>query len=108
MFWISWWADYPDPENFLFPLFHSSNHGASGNRTRYTNRDVDRLIGSGQRETDTKKRNDYYMEAEKIITDDSPCVCFWHKNDFTLRQSKLRNYRMYPIYSMDKGLEVSF
>ena len=37
MFYLSWWADYPDPENFLFPLFHSSNHGAGGNRTRYTN-----------------------------------------------------------------------
>ncbi len=63
---------------------------------------------AGQREADTKKRNDYYMHAEKIISEDSPCVCFWHKTDFTLRQPGLRNYRMYPIYSMDKGLEVSF
>jgi oligopeptide transport system substrate-binding protein len=22
MFYLSWWADYPDAENFLFPLFH--------------------------------------------------------------------------------------
>ncbi len=49
LFWLSWWADYPDPENFLFPLFHSSNHGAGGNRSRYTNQEVDRLIEAGQK-----------------------------------------------------------
>ena len=25
-----WYADYPDPENFSFPLFHSSNKGTGG------------------------------------------------------------------------------
>jgi len=108
MFWLSWWADYPDPENFLFPLFHSSNHGAAGNRTRYTNARVDGLIEAGQREADAGRRNLYYMRAEKIILEDSPWICFWHRNDFTLRQPGLKNYKIYPVYSMDKGLEASF
>lgn len=108
MFWLSWWADYPDPENFLFPLFHSSNHGAGGNRSRYTNKEVDRLIEAGQRSADERERNQYYMKAEHIITAESPWVFMWHKTDFTLRQPYLKNYRMYPIYSIDKGTEVSF
>ncbi|MGC2063991.1 MAG: ABC transporter substrate-binding protein [Thermodesulfovibrionales bacterium] len=108
MFWLSWWADYPDPENFLFPLFHSSNHGAGGNRSRYTNTEVDRLIEAGQRSADDQERNQYYMKAEYIIAAESPWVFMWHKTDFTLRQSYLKNYRMYPIYSIDKGTEVSF
>lgn len=108
IFWIGWWADYPDPENFLFPLFHSSNHGASGNRTRYTNKDVDRLIEAGQKEVNEKKSSEYYMKAEKIITEEMPWVFFWHRTDFTLRQPKLKNYKIYPIYSIDKGTEVSF
>ncbi|MBI5848368.1 MAG: ABC transporter substrate-binding protein [Nitrospirae bacterium] len=108
MFWISWWADYPDPENFLFPLFHSSNHGPSGNRTRYTNKSVDDLIEAGQKSADMKKRDHYYLLAERAIVEDMPWVFFWHKTDITVRQAALRNYRLYPIYSMDKGLEVSF
>ena len=108
MFWLSWWADYPDPENFLFPLFHSSNHGAGGNRSRYTNREVDRLIESGQRAADVRERNQYYMKAEHIIAGEMPWVFMWHKTDFTLRQPYLKNYHMYPIYSIDKGTEVSF
>jgi len=67
MFWISWWADYPDPENFLFPLFHSSNHGPSGNRTRYTNKTVDALIESGQKSLSRSEQYRAYEKAEKII-----------------------------------------
>ncbi len=108
MFWLSWWADYPDPENFLFPLFHSSNHGAAGNRSRYTNKEVDRLIEAGQRSAGIRERNGFYMRAEHIIASEAPWVFMWHKTDFTLRQPTLKNYRMYPIYSIDKGTEVSF
>jgi ABC-type transport system substrate-binding protein len=108
IFWLSWWADYPDPENFLFPLFHSTNHGASGNRARYTNKEVDRLIEAGQGAITQPDRNRNYSLAENIISEESPWVFFWHKTDFTLRQPYVKNYRIYPIYSMDKGLEVSF
>jgi ABC-type transport system substrate-binding protein len=107
LYWLSWWADYPDPENFLFPLFHSSNHGASGNRARYTNRDVDRLIEAGQKAQSTSERDSYYRSAEKIIAEEAPWVFFWHKTDFTLRQPHLKNYKIYPIYSIDKGVDVS-
>jgi peptide/nickel transport system substrate-binding protein/oligopeptide transport system substrate-binding protein len=65
MFWLSWWADYPDPENFLFPLFHSSNHGAGGNRSRYSNKEVDQLIEAGQKALDISERDEYYKLAEK-------------------------------------------
>ncbi|TAN43134.1 MAG: ABC transporter substrate-binding protein [Nitrospirae bacterium] len=108
MFWLSWWADYPDPENFLFPLFHSSNHGPSGNRARYTNREVDRLIEAGQRTPDRSLRNQYYMKAERIIAEESPWVFFWHKTDFIVKQQQVKDHRIYPIYTIDKGTGVSF
>ncbi len=108
MFWLSWWADYPDPEDFLFPLFHSSNMGAAGNRTRYRNPEVDRLIELGQASGNLKERNRYYEEAEERIVEEAPWVFFWHRNDYTLRQPWIRNYRGYSIYSMDKGTDVGF
>jgi ABC-type transport system substrate-binding protein len=106
MFYLSWWADYSDPENFLFPLFHSSNHGPAGNRTRYTNTTVDTLIEKGQYTMDEKKRNSLYQKAEELIVADSPWVFLWHKTDFTIRQPWVKNYTIYPIYSMDKGLDI--
>jgi ABC-type transport system substrate-binding protein len=66
------------------------------------------LIEAGQRSADERERNQYYMKAEHIIAGESPWVFMWHKTDFTVRQPYLKNYRMYPIYSIDKGTEVSF
>jgi peptide/nickel transport system substrate-binding protein/oligopeptide transport system substrate-binding protein len=107
MFWLSWWADYPDPENFLFPLFHSSNFGSAGNRARYRNPEVDRLIELGQAARHEKEIRKYYEQAERRIVDDAPWVFFWHKTDYMLRQPWIKGYQIYPIYSMDKGTDIA-
>jgi peptide/nickel transport system substrate-binding protein/oligopeptide transport system substrate-binding protein len=108
MFWLSWWADYPDPEDFLFPLFHSSNIGPAGNRARYRNAEVDRLIELGQAARDGKERDMYYEKAERLIVGEAPWVFFWHKTEYVLRQPWIKNYKAYSIYSMDKGTEIGF
>ena len=106
MFWLNWWADYPDPENFLFPLFHSSNFGSAGNRARYRNPEVDRLIELGQTSRRAVEMRGYYEKAERLIVNDAPWVFFWHKTDYILRQPWIKGYQMYPIYSMDKGTDI--
>ena len=108
MFWLSWWADYPDPEDFLFPLFHSSNIGPAGNRTRYKNSEVDRFIELGQAAVNEKERNSHYEKAEQLVVRDAPWVFFWHKNDYMLRQPWIKGYKIYSIYSIDKGTEIRF
>ncbi|NOZ25967.1 MAG: ABC transporter substrate-binding protein [Nitrospirae bacterium] len=107
MFWLSWWADYPDPENFLFPLFHSRNIGPGGNRVRYVNKEVDSLIEKGQYAVDEKDRDLFYQKAEEIIIEESPWVFFWHKTDYVITQPWIRGCRVYPVYSMDKGTEIT-
>ena len=107
LFWLSWWADYPDPEDFLFPLFHSSNIGPAGNKTRYCNRTVDHLIEQGQLSLDEQDRNRYYKQAEELIIKDVPWVSFWHKTDFLIKQPWVKEYKVFPIYTMDKGTEIS-
>ncbi len=107
LFWLSWWADYPDPENFLFPLFHSANHGAAGNRTRYINAGVDALIEGGRSSKDLVQRDEFYRKAEEIINRDVPWVSFWHKTDYVVVQSWVQGYRVHPIYTMDKGMDIS-
>ncbi len=107
MFWLSWWADYPDPENFLYPLFHSDNQGPGGNRAFYSNPEVDSLIGAGQWAPSRRLRDSYYERAERIIVREAPWVFFWHRTDYMVRQPWLEGQRMYPVYSMDKGLDAA-
>jgi peptide/nickel transport system substrate-binding protein/oligopeptide transport system substrate-binding protein len=49
LFYLSWWADYPEAENFLFPTFHSSNWGAGGNRAMFSSKEVDLAIEEAHR-----------------------------------------------------------
>lgn len=107
MFWLSWWADYPDTENFLFPLFHSANHGPAGNRTRYTNTAVDRLIEQGQVAVSIRARDAAYHQAENLIVHDAPWVFLWHKNEYLMVQPWIHGFRAYPVYTVDKGTEMS-
>lgn len=108
LFYLSWWADYPDPENFLFPLFHSSNHGPAGNRTRYTNPSVDALIERASVSLNQRERSRLYTMAEDMIVSDMPAIFLWHKTDFVVRQPWIVGRITYPIYSMDKGTDIAF
>jgi peptide/nickel transport system substrate-binding protein/oligopeptide transport system substrate-binding protein len=106
MFYLAWIADYPDAENFLAPLFHSGNWGAGGNRVRYKNEQVDKLIELAQMTTDEDKRTELYQQIERIIHQDAPWIFLWHQKEFAVCQSWVKNYRCYPIYNADKGVDV--
>jgi len=107
MFLLSWYADYPDAENFLFPVFHSSNWGSSGNRAFYGNPEFDALIERAQREIDPQRRVLLYKEAEAMIVDDAPWVFLWHRTDNFLVQPWVGNFEPAAIYNADKGTEVT-
>ena len=54
MYYRSWWADYPNAENFLGPLFKSD---ISRERwTRYENVELDSIINNIQSENNEKQR----------------------------------------------------
>jgi oligopeptide transport system substrate-binding protein len=71
MFRYAWFADYPDPDNFLYPLFYSQS---PNNYFRYSNLEVDRLLDDARRETDDLRRVKLYREAEQLILHDAPGV----------------------------------
>ncbi|QWR76780.1 ABC transporter substrate-binding protein [Candidatus Magnetomonas plexicatena] len=103
LFWLGWWADYPDGENFLYPLFHSSNFGAGGNRTRFIDKRIDALIEEAQRTIDDNKRETLYKEIEQEIVEACPAVFFWHRKDFVVTEPWIKQFRLSAIYSIDKG-----
>ena len=102
-FWLSWWADYPDGENFLYPMFHSANWGAGGNTVRFKNPEIDSRIAQALSIMDTAKRQAAYREIEKEIVQEAPWVFFWHKADCSLRQPWVTGYRSCPLAVMDRG-----
>jgi ABC-type oligopeptide transport system substrate-binding subunit len=88
MFLYAWYADVPDPDNFLFKLFHSQS---SRNITGYTNPRVDALLVRARNEPDVPRRVDLYRRAEQAILDDAPIVPIWHYSYERIFQPYVRN-----------------
>jgi peptide/nickel transport system substrate-binding protein/oligopeptide transport system substrate-binding protein len=75
VFLRAWFADVPDPENFLAKLFYS---GSPLNHMSYTNPQVDALIERARAESDTARRVELYRRAEEMVLDDAPVIPVWH------------------------------
>jgi oligopeptide transport system substrate-binding protein len=71
MFRYAWYADFPDPDNFFFPLLHSAGQP---NYMRYQNPQVDRLLERAREELDYAQRVKLYREAERIVMEDAPWI----------------------------------
>ena len=66
-----WVADIPEPDHFLYSLFHSKGRT---NFTRYQNPRVDRMLDQARLEQDNLKRLSLYRDAERTIMEDAPVL----------------------------------
>src|SRR5207249_12196520 len=64
---LDWWADYPDADNFLYPLFYSGSFGPGGNYAFYADAAADSLILRARRTTDDAARTALYREIDERV-----------------------------------------
>jgi oligopeptide transport system substrate-binding protein len=88
MFLYAWYADVPDPDNFLFKLFHSRS---ARNFFGYANPAVDDLLVQARAASDLHRRVDFYRKAEQMILGDAPLIPMWHKTYERLFQPYVRS-----------------
>jgi oligopeptide transport system substrate-binding protein len=88
VFLWAWYADVPDPDDFLTKLFHSRS---SRNVFGYANPEVDGLVASAGSATDVQRRVELYRRAEQAILDDAPIVPVFHHTYERLFQPYVRS-----------------
>lgn len=64
------WNSSGDGDVALYPLFHSSQHGAPGNRSFYSNKEVDKLLDKARVSVDEEERRSLYKEVQNILQED--------------------------------------
>src|SRR2546422_8999953 len=65
----AWYADVPDPDNFLTKLFHSKS---SRNFFGYANAVVDDLLASARTAGDPQRRVELYRRGEPLVPGEGP------------------------------------
>ena len=69
---MAWNISNDDPDELLYPLYHSSQIDAHTNVVFYKNEDFDNLISKARETTDKEKRIDLYKKAQDIIQEELP------------------------------------
>ena len=131
----NWYADYPDADNFLYPLFHSDQ------TKRYKNERFDSLLLKAQqapntsakdlllaRAEDAKKsenkvlhklltemaknasdeslRVQLYRKADKTLYEDCAAIFLWHRSIMQVVNPRVREYREPVIFNGTRFMEV--
>jgi oligopeptide transport system substrate-binding protein len=102
-----WWADYPDGENFLFPLLHSRNKGVGGNVSFYGNPQFDRLVDSAHREQSDATREQLYAQADQIALNDAPMIFLFFYKDLYAVQPWIKGFTVPAIFSGQRWTDVT-
>jgi peptide/nickel transport system substrate-binding protein/oligopeptide transport system substrate-binding protein len=95
-FFLDWYADYPDAENFLFPLFHSQNAGPGGNRAFIREPRVDELIERAQRTDEPETGLRLYASADSLVYDLAPWIYLYFPTTFLAVSPRIDNY-VFPV-----------
>jgi peptide/nickel transport system substrate-binding protein len=93
--WIAPWTGYKDPDHLRY-VFHSNQvPPVGGNRGFYSNPKVDALLDAGRAELDMGKRQPTYLEAQRLLSDDSPYVYLWYKLNHVVTAKNVKGYKLY-------------
>lgn len=94
-----WFADYPDAENFLYPLLHGANTGVGGNVSFYRNPAYDSLVSAARRETDDARRIAMYRQADAMEFADAPMLYLFFYTELFAVQPWIRGFQVPVIYN---------
>jgi peptide/nickel transport system substrate-binding protein/oligopeptide transport system substrate-binding protein len=90
----TWYADFPDPDNFLRPLFHSRGYM---NTFGYSSAEVDRLLDQVWSETSYSARNKLYHYIEELILEDAPIIPTDYGRLRYLLRPNVRGFSLTPL-----------
>lgn len=99
LFLTDWYADYPDAEGFLFPLFHSSNRGTGGNRAFLSDAQLDRDIAAMRASSDTNEQARLALASDARAHALAPWVFLWAPVDLWALSPELTGWRVPAIFN---------
>ena len=101
-----WFADYPDAENFLYPLLHTANRGVGGNVSFYSNPQFDKLVNDARREQDETRRTALYKQADALEYEDAPMIYLFFYKELYAVQPWIQNFKVPTIFTGQRWTDV--
>ena len=101
-----WWADYPDADNFLSPLFHSASLGPGGNYAFYSDRVTDSLIVAARHTVDQLAREALYRRIDNRVFEAAPWLYLWFAVDLWAEHPSIDGWDIPVIFNGQRWTKV--
>ncbi|MDT8861180.1 glutathione ABC transporter substrate-binding protein [Alkalihalobacillus sp. MEB130] len=92
----SWGTVTIDADYGLYAVFHSSNVGPPGNRSRIVNEELDELLDAARQETDAETRIDLYAQVQNKLAEESPYAYLYFPDNISATRSNVEGFWQYP------------
>jgi ABC-type transport system substrate-binding protein len=93
-----WWMDFPDPANWITPMFVK---GSTMNASFWSSRTLERLLAEAQTTTDPDLRLAKFREIQSHALDEAPFVPLWAPIRSTLCSPRVGGFFLHPVYEVD-------
>lgn len=103
---LDWWADYPDADNFLYPLFHSASFGPGGNYSFYSDPVTDTMILNARRTVDQHAREALYARIDDRIFQAAPWIYLWFPVDLWAAHPSIDGWDVPVIFNGQRWTKV--
>jgi ABC-type oligopeptide transport system substrate-binding subunit len=84
-----WFADYPDPDTFIYPLLHTAG-GHDGDLCGAP--DLDQLIEEARVEPEPRVRDRLYRRIEELAAERALCLPLFHEHTYCHARPEVRGF----------------
>ena len=106
LFLTDWWADYPDPENFNYPLFHSRNKGPGGNYAFLTDASLDAMIMRARATTNEPEKARLSRDIDARVFELAPWIFLWFPVDVWAMRPDVQGWRFPLVFTGQRWMEA--
>lgn len=96
---IAWTTGSGDADYGIYNLMHTTAFGGPGNRSFYSNAEVDQLLDKARVELDSNKRNKFYQRIQEILDKELPVIPLFYKLSNVGVSKKIKSFQFDPAMS---------
>jgi len=99
---FGWWMDFPDPSDWITPLFSKASAVPGGmNASFWWSPQLEAMFEKAQAMTDPAARIAKFSEMQQLISDEAPYVPCYQPIQTTMCSKNTGGFFLHPVYQID-------
>jgi ABC-type transport system substrate-binding protein len=99
---FGWWMDFPDPSDWIAPLFSKASAVPGGmNSSFWWSPELETAFAEAQKMTDPEARIEAFSAMQDIIADDAAYATLYSPVQTTMCSKNTGGFYLHPVYQLD-------